>query len=164
MNIPANRDGISAAQFVDAYQALAFANCYGCIVDTTLDVSWSLHGITAEAAVATCQADLLGYIADWPTLHELPTFYIWVLEQGATYGLHSHIVLHLPAHLEAPFRGYVVDTLTRIVRMPLLETEHSTTCKLQVRGGETTFAQWQLLSLYVEGRRPPNRCHWRHMH
>lgn len=151
---PDNVDYISAAEFCAAYRALAFANCQGFIMDTTLDVTWSLHGVTTEEAVATRQSELLWLIGTWLKERHLPIFSVWVLEVGPTYGLHSHIVIHMPARLEAEFRDFVAQGLTHLLCVPLRDAEESTTFKLQARGGEVTFAQWQRFRYMLKGIDP----------
>jgi hypothetical protein len=151
---PDNIDYITGAEFCAAYRAVAFANCQGFIMDTTLDVTWSLHGVMTEDAVAARQAELLWLIGGWLRKHDLPILSLWVLEVGATYGLHSHIVLHMPAQLETVFRDFVAAGLTHVLCVPLRDTEESTTFKLQTRGGEVTFAQWQRFRYMLKGIDP----------
>ena len=134
---------ISFAEFLDAYQALAFANCQGFLVDTALDVTWSLQGIFDSDDVARANANLLDGITRWLTDRGLPSFYIWAIEEGATFGLHSHITLHLPSRLRTAFEAAVEDLLVKVSGRPLIATAESRTRLMQVHDSETSFHQWR---------------------
>jgi hypothetical protein len=137
--------GISYGQFVAAYKALAVANAQGFVIDAALDVTWSLYDITAESDVALSQARLLAAIECWFKDHGLPALYIWAIEEGATFGLHSHITMHLPAAHEGGFRNFLSSCLPERVIDPLPDgaLSRGTPFMLQVNGGETTYHQWR---------------------
>lgn len=133
---------ITYREFVEAYQALAFANCLGHVVDTALDVTWSMYGIKAEHDVAETHARLLEKVSQWLEERGLPALYIWTIEVGATFGVHSHITLYLPLAQEAPFRSFLAAALPEPVFDPA-SAPGALPFKLQVNAGETTYHQWR---------------------
>jgi hypothetical protein len=134
---------ISYPQFVDGYQALAFANTQGHIVDAALDVTWALYGITAEPTVAEHHANLLEAMSRWLNDRRLPVLYIWAIEEGASFGLHSHITLHLPLMQGKAFRAFLEAFLPVPVSQLRTPARPGAPFLLQINGGETTFHQWR---------------------
>lgn len=140
---PVGTPWISFAEFVDFYQAIAFANCQGHLVEASLDVTWSLHDVRAHHDVARCHHALLAGIEQWLIARALPTFYVWVIEDGATFGVHSHVNFALPAALGGAFREWLISMLTGLVGRPLIDPGADQTFMLQVFDSITTYHQWR---------------------
>lgn len=115
--------GVSAPQFQKAYRAVALANCLGMMMNTSVDIAWSTVNIRGDLSVNARQREFLDALRRWFDRNELPAAWIWVLEQGAKLGLHSHLLIHVPDHLTSRFRRYATETLARLVGGQLATTE-----------------------------------------
>ncbi|WP_380789379.1 hypothetical protein [Sphingobium xenophagum] len=138
-------------QFVKGYEAIAFANCLGLVLDSAIHITWSLQGIHSDLAVADRQKAFLDAIRRWFERHDEPAAFYWVLERGSRRGLHSHIALRIPPHLTAEFHTYANATLARIVKGPLVHRQGERTMLIQPRRGRDIVAQWKLFAYLMKG-------------
>ncbi len=138
-------------QFKKGYEAVAFANCMGVVLDTTLDITWSLQGITSDRQVADSQKAFLDAIRRWLERHDRMAAFYWVLERGARRGLHTHIALHVPDTKMYEFNTYSRATLAHIVKGPLHHVNHERTLYFQPRRGGNIFRQWQRFTYMMKG-------------
>ena len=129
-------------QFVKGYEAIAFANCLGIVLDSSIDITWSMQGIHSDVVVAARQKAFLDAIRRWFERHDEPAAYYWVLERGSRRGLHTHITLRIPPHLVEEFNTYVNATLARVVKGPLVRTRTERTIMVKPRAGRNLIAQW----------------------
>ncbi|MBI1402289.1 MAG: hypothetical protein GC147_03630 [Porphyrobacter sp.] len=68
-----------------------------------ITLAWGLAGIDADRAVwATGQ--FIGRASEWMRHHGHPMPWVWVQENGDTFGQHAHILLHVPPELDELFR------------------------------------------------------------
>ena len=84
--------------------------------------------------------------ADWPA-------YVWVLERGKKYGLHTHMLLHVPTDLGPRFKSAATERLSEILGSPLLDTPESKTMLIQTRGPDVN-TQWRRFRYLVKGIDP----------
>lgn len=147
-------NSISRTQFSKARRAVAFANCMGMVMNTAVDITWSTVGVTGDASVARRQMAFLDALRRWFDRNGVTAAWVWVLEQGETLGLHSHILMHVPDELTLEFRNYAKATLTRIVKRPLLNTDDLKTLLIQHRRREQIIPQWWRFRYMMKGVKP----------
>ena len=102
-------------QFVKGFEAVAFANCLGIVLDSSIDITWSLQGLTSDLTVAARQKSFLDAIHRWFDRHDTRAAYLWVMERGRRRGLHTHINIHIPPTLTDEFNTYANATLARML-------------------------------------------------
>jgi hypothetical protein len=151
-------NAIGYGQLCKAYRAVAFANCLGLVMDTSVDITWSLQGITSDKAVGECQQAFIDAVRRWLDRNDQWAAYLWVLERGKRLGLHTHMLMHLPERLSGPFHEYSTATLSRIVRGPLVRTKEMKTLLVQPRRGVDTTPQWIRFGYMMKGVDP--RLSW----
>lgn len=135
-------NAIGYKQLCKAYRAVAFANCVGFVMDTSVDITWSLQGITDDGKVMKHQTAFLDAIRRWLDRNDQWSAYLWVLERGGRFGLHTHILMHLPEDLSERFKVYAHRVLARIVKAPLVHEPAKKTLFIQARRGTSTIPQW----------------------
>lgn len=137
-----------------AYRAVAFANCLGRVLNVSMSVTWSTVGKEGGGQVAVCQHRFLELMRKWFHRRKSPALWIWVLERGKKYGLHSHLLLSVPWHLKVAFRDDVEAMLVTAVGCPLLKTPASKTLKMEMRSHLTITPQWEWFKYMMKGVDP----------
>lgn len=101
---------IGKAEFSAMYAAADFAAEFDMWLDTSVTISWSLFGITAEDAVQSSFTTFCKCLRDWLQRRAVPIAYVFAHEYGAALGLHSHINLFIPGErLREEFRRWSQD-------------------------------------------------------
>lgn len=142
---------IQVHQFEKAYRAVAFANCLGVTMNTTLDISWSTAGVTDDLLVADRQKYYLDALRRWFVRNQQWAAWLWVLERGDRFGLHTHVMLHVPDDLSQAFRRYASNTLDHIVGGRSIRTPSSKTILIRHRNGEQLISQWWWFRYIMKG-------------
>ncbi len=154
-----SRPYISFFMFRQAYRALAFANCQGLVLDSSIDITWSMIGVTRERDVAQRQGAFLDKVRHWFAQRGQPLRALWVLEKGNTRGLHSHMMLHLPAGWAADFEAMATGALRHVADGPIVDLPQSRTMLLQLKAGDDVIEQWRRFRYMMKGV-APHKC-WR---
>lgn len=142
---------LRARQLYKAYHAVAFANCLGRVLDSSLDITWSLQGIRGDHEVLRHQTAFLDAIRRWFDRNDEWAAYMWVMERGDRFGLHTHINLYIPPNLAERFRKYAAATLARIVGGPLVDANGIRTMLIQPRDGRNVIGQWARFRYVMKG-------------
>ncbi|MGH1589595.1 hypothetical protein ACRBEV_16100 [Methylobacterium phyllosphaerae] len=154
--------GVRVAEFVKAYEAVAFANYRGWVLNTFVSVSWSTVGVTSDIAVAEATKRFLDLCRRHLRGLDVTPAFIWVVERGSTFGLHLHLLLHVPAGCGNAFRNWLPKGFATATRMkPVAVTgvdgkKGVKTLDLQVPRTSTTeqqqiAEQWRVFRYVMKG-------------
>lgn len=154
-------------QFMKVYDAIRLANCKGLVLNTMVSLTWSTVGLESDLDVAKVNRGFLELMRKWLTLRGVSKAWVWVLERGETYGLHSHVAVHIPDFIEDDFKAWVmgaVRTLTgvkavvdRRKRIYTISVDHARKNNLVV---QRRFFQYLMKGMSPEVRvRNPGDCH-----
>ncbi len=138
-------------QVKNAYKAVAFANCLGWVLDSTMDITWSLHGIVTDLDVAAKQRAFLDAIRRWFERNGMEAIFMWAIERGNRHGLHTHINLCVPRHLHEEFERYAKQRLARVVGGALIDQPDQKTTKIQLRDARNIVGQWRRFAYLMKG-------------
>ncbi|RVT92992.1 hypothetical protein [Sphingomonas crocodyli] len=156
-------DAIGLTQFKRAYRAVAFANCLGLILNTKVDVTWSTVGVRNDAQIAQLQNQLLDVLRGWYRRKGVPAAWLWVLENGQTHGVHTHLFFHVPDDQVIDFKStngfneFLRRRLQYIVKRPLLLTPDSKTVRISHVNGRQVGWQWERFRYMMKGLRVVDR-------
>jgi hypothetical protein len=152
---------IGRSKYHKLFNAIALANCLGFILNTRIDITWSLAGVRDDLEVADCQSRLLDWLRRWLARHNCAAYWIWVLERGKRRGLHTHMMVHIPSDLylerftrygsEPPFREQLEAALERILGRPLVRRKGEKTLHLRHRSNLDTTHQWLAFQYRAKG-------------
>jgi hypothetical protein len=140
--------------FMNLYNAVAFANCQGWVLNTFISISWSTVGITTDLLVERAHRRFIERMRKWLMERGLPLAWVWVLERGDTYGLHGHIHVAVPKLHHADFTRWARKCVSRIAGRPLVDTATSTTVDFNCRTDRDVAGQWWRFQYYGKGADP----------
>ncbi|MCJ2134035.1 hypothetical protein MKK69_08140 [Methylobacterium sp. J-026] len=157
--------GVRAAQFLAVYQAVAFANYRGWVLNTFVSVTWSTVGVTSDVAAAAATKRFLDLCRRHLRGLGLTPAFVWVVERGDTFGLHLHLLLHVPEMYGHAFRnwipkGFATATRMKPVAIPGRDGERGvkTLDLRRPRVGETerqqVAEQWRVFRYLLKGLSP----------
>lgn len=144
---------VDFADLQRVYNAIALANCRGVILSTRVDISWSTVGITNEISIRAAFKSFLDWMSRWLGRHAGWPAYVYVFERGPRYGIHTHMLVHVPFDLGDEFRSGANRILMNIIGRPLLDTTDSTTMLIQPRGPNVD-TQWKRFRYMMKGISP----------
>jgi hypothetical protein len=148
---------LSFDQLQMGYAAAAAANCRGLVLNTFISITWSTVDLTGLPDAYQLQDQFLHAAGQWlgrPEQFSKPAAWLWTLENGPKYGVHSHVMMSVPQMLTARFRLWAEKELARIVGGPLLETADSKTVVIVVRPDQDVAYQWDRWRYLFKGIRP----------
>lgn len=103
---------ISLTSATNVIEGVGHAKNRGFPLNRHLTISWWVAGIPGR--VIDAQRELLQLASKWMAYRGVTPAYVWALEDGPVYHLHSHIVIHIPDHLKAKFRTMVNRWVKRV--------------------------------------------------
>ena len=118
-----NRPGgrrLTAAQFVDLYSAVAYANTLGLVMNCHISVTWGLMGIVDHTEAAnTLTHRVIKALRQWYKNHTGRDQLAWlyVHENGRIHGFHTHLMVAIPNELRKAFRDWLKSRLSDICRL-----------------------------------------------
>lgn len=145
--------GITYRQFCDAYEAVAYANCSGLIMDTRVDVTWSTLGIVDADAIDKFETEFLSLLEIKFMRMGVPFIWYRVREVGRVRGLHSHFTLHVPRANTAVFESFCEVLLTTATGRKLRTDPNNKTVNIEVGRGDLE-SQWARLRYVMKGVSP----------
>ena len=117
-----NRPGgrrLTAAQFVDLYSAVAYANSLGLVMNSHVCITWGLLGILDHTEAANTLTDrVIKPLRQWCKDHmgRDQLAWLYVHENGRTHGFHTHMILAIPNDLRIAFKGWLKNRLSALCR------------------------------------------------
>jgi hypothetical protein len=112
---------IGAAQFREAYSAVAFANSKGAILNTHITLTWPLLGYQEDdEASAALQAGFIKPMREWYR-HQAdglgrPFAWMYAHERSNSKGFHTHFLASIPLEFQTRFRKWLGERLKRLSR------------------------------------------------
>ena len=97
---------ISALQWCKLYNAVAFANSNGWVLQAWCTIAWQEIGITDDDKVSGALRDWTERVRKWLEERDCPCVYVYVHENSRKRGLHTHVLLHVPPEHTATFRSW----------------------------------------------------------
>jgi len=91
---------LQLSQVADAVNATMFAQAHGYALNALLSVSWRYAAGFDEHSAAATQGRLFHAFNKWLLRRNVVLRGAWVRERVSGKGLHSHLLLNLPAHLK----------------------------------------------------------------
>ncbi|TXM95374.1 hypothetical protein [Methylobacterium sp. WL116] len=152
---------LTSSQFRKGYNAIAYANCVGEVMNAFISISWSTAGIVAPDAVMAAQIRYLELLRKWLLHRGVQPAWVWVIENGKTYGLHSHILLRVPHHMREAVKFQAETAVATIAARPLKKPRRGTkgdqTVHVICRRDNNIRAQWRLYRYISKGLKPTTR-------
>jgi hypothetical protein len=110
---------LNAAQFVNLYSAVAFANTLGLVMNAHVSITWRLLGIHNHTEAAIILTDrVFKPLRQWYAYQTGRDQFAWlyVHENGQTHGLHTHLMFAIPNDLRPAFRRWLRLRLSDLCR------------------------------------------------
>ncbi|RQN35647.1 hypothetical protein [Paraburkholderia tropica] len=151
---PDARGPLTAAQFVDLYSAIAFANFNGQVFNVHVSITWELLGINRheDAADAFCNSfrkPLERWYRD-KVGRKHPFVWLYVHEIGQTHGFHTHFLISIPDSLRPAFKEWVKARLSKISRVSELD-KCSFNVEWRTRSAGSMWQQWKWFGYVMKG-------------
>ncbi len=144
-------DGITEEQFANVYNAVAFANDRGCIMNTHLAVTWSMVGAVHDPQVLNKHERLLEALRKFltKTLGLPAACWVWVLEKADGRGLHSHILLHVPTESLGRLKDMVKGAVATLTGETPAKTNEGSA--IYIRHDDSFESQWVWFLYFMKG-------------
>lgn len=142
---------LSTKQFRQGYEAIALANHFGCVLNTFLTITWPRVGVTEPTEVAEANGRYLELLRKACRKHGKPYLLIWVLENGKTHGLHSHILMSMPKADKPWLRKQVELAVQTITGRDVHWRLGTRAVRLFHRRDRDVTAQWRLFRYMMKG-------------
>lgn len=146
-------------QFMKLYDAVRLANCRGLVPNALVNVSWSTVGIVSDLAVRSAHEQLLELMRKWLVERQISQAWLWVLERGDTFGLHSHIAVHVPHVYEDAFASWVAKAVRTIAKRSIVVNRRTKvyTVKVKHASDDAWRVQWKIFRYLMKGVDPWTR-------
>jgi len=148
---------LTTKQFRQGYDAVALANCYGFVLNAFINITWSTVGITGDAAVADANGRYLELLRKACLKRQIIPACVWVIENGRTWGLHSHVLASIPREKKDWLRYQAEQAVETIAGRRPVRTLGSRTVKIIHRQDGDWKAQWRIFRYMMKGLRPTKR-------
>jgi len=150
---------INDRQFKNAYNAVAFANRNGRVMNVHMTIAWSTVGIVADEELADLNEKFLERFRKWCDARELPRAWIFVLERSKERGLHSHILASVPrdgyADGKAGLTNWAKGCIKNLTgRVPLQKRGEKTKTIVVRHKDESVQLQWKWFRYVMKGLAP----------
>lgn len=149
---------ISGPNFRKAYNAVAFSNRIGAVMNVHLTIVWPTVISGGDLIFAKALRRFLELFRKWCGERELPCHWIYCWERGLRNGLHSHILAHIPHLFAYDFEKWARKALETVTgRKPALRVRrHSKsdpphTLHIVHRRENDVRAQWHLFRYLMKG-------------
>lgn len=134
---PSRRDQVTKHLSAKNVSRLAEVSHRAAFLDMPLalfvTISWSTLGVTTNQEVVAAWKGLQARMRSWATrricpstgeVAPLPLAYIWVKENGERWGLHTHLLVHVPPIAYAVFGSMLKEHLEASTGQPLVNSAH----------------------------------------
>lgn len=148
---------VTTKQFRQGYDAVALANCSGLVLNAFINITWSTVGIRGDAAVADANGRYLELLRKACIKRKIIPAWVWVIENGRTWGLHSHILASIPREKKDWLRYQAEQAVETIAGRRPVRTLGSRTVKVIHRQDGDWKAQWRIFRYMMKGLRPTKR-------
>ena len=128
--------GITESAWRGMYLGIVLANCQGFVLNSLVNISWSTVGIIDDERVEKANADFCVSLRKWLKARKAPLGWVWCLENGKTFGLHSHILVHVPDAFRDEFRDHVPAAVATIAGHPVVDDK-----KLKIKTVKVLYAR-----------------------
>ena len=142
---------LTAAQFVDLYSAVAYANTLGLVMNSHISITWGLLGIKDHTDAANTLTDrVLKPLRAWYKYRtgrdELA--WLYVHENGCIHGFHTHLMLAIPRELRDDFENWLDERLSALCRHG---TKPASTSKIVASPSYPIYRQWRYFQYLTKG-------------
>jgi hypothetical protein len=145
----------TAAQCLELYSAVAFANASGILMNVSLSITWGLIGISDHNAAANAlQYQFLKHLKGWRQPKKgrgAAVPWLYVHEVGDNHGFHTHLLLSVAPELMKDFKQWVKKRLTNISGFESLEKE---AFHCRALSHDQIERQWFVLRYFLKGAHP----------
>lgn len=150
---------INDRQFDNAYEAVAFANRCGRIMNVHMTIAWSTVGVVDDDDVAEANKRFLELFGKWCDGRGLPRSWIYVAERSRVRGLHLHIVANVPrdGYSDGPrsLTKWAQGCIRTVTGRAPLQKRGAKEKTIVVRHKEETLTtQWALFRYVMKGLAP----------
>lgn len=150
-------------QFNLGYEAVAFANCLGLVMNTWITVAWETVGITNDFSVANADGGFRELLRKRITIlnkqireagneeKEFPVAWLWVLERSKKRGLHGHLLAHVPEVHRKWIKMAVAECVITVAKRPLVIEPDTKTVVVKTRHDSAIGPQWKWFRYMMKG-------------
>jgi hypothetical protein len=147
---------ITLPQFANAYNAIAFANRRGQVLNVHVTTVWATVKLTGDNEVADANGSVLELIRKWAQRRGLPPAWVWTIERSTERGLHSHLLVHVPSVFMSGPHGFAKAYLRWVKiaagTVPVQSRGVATkTVVVRSRAERDVDAQWRWLRYVMKG-------------
>ena len=162
-----NRPGglrLTAAQAKDLYDAVAYANTLGLVMNCHVSITWGLLGIVDHTEAAnTLTHRVIKPLRQWykDRTGRDQLAWLYVHENGRIHGFHTHLMLAIPNDLRLAFRDWLESRLSDVCRLDSMpkEASHITAYRSDPIGRQWIYFQY-LIKGIDENEALPARVGW----
>ena len=131
---------IKGREFVQLYNAVAFANSKNAILNIHLTISWKLLGYgDDEAANLPLSKLFIKNYTQWCSDNDIDCIWIYSNEFSGAVGLHTHFMTSVSEEMQDAFRGFVENRLQEINRLASL---NEAACDISIPKSRQLARQW----------------------
>lgn len=145
---------LTARQFIDAYNSVAYANQKQLVMNAHISVTWSTVGVTGDQEVAAATDRLLTAIDAACEDSGRPSAWICVIERGRVRGLHAHILLHSDKSRSAELKRWLEFQVYKIAGLYPLVGTNGETVFVDCKYDRHISVQWMLFKYLMKGIDP----------
>lgn len=144
---------LTRRDFWSGYEAVAFANLTGVVLNAMLTVSWGsvrCEGAAAWRADRKFRGLLRSRFRDW----HVPQAWIYARESGVRAGDHTHLLLHVPHVREYDLAKWAEDAFKSASGAPALVPETASELRsvdLSLFRGDGVAEQWRVFKYIFKG-------------
>lgn len=139
---------ISGEQWANAYNATAFANRLGLVLNVHVTILWDQVGLPHDGQVSAGLVRWTGELRKWCAARGYRCCYVYAHERSRRHGLHTHLLTSIPYRNRAQFMQWSVAYLAR---MSGLERLSKSAICVRHRREDDTERQWLWFNYIMKG-------------
>ncbi len=139
---------ISGQQWMNVYDAVAFANRLGTVMNVHVTIAWRYLGIVDHTEVSHALVRWTERFRKWCDVRKLPCCYVYAHEVGPEHGLHTHVLTSVPRLEEITFGEWA---WTCLAGMSSVEAPSRAALCVQHRRDADTDRQWLWFNYLMKG-------------
>lgn len=145
---------ITAEECIDVYNAIAFANALGRILNTHISITWSTVGLADDAQIQAATARLLHSLEATCAQHNFPVAWVSVMERGKKRGLHTHILMSCRTEWIDQLSIWLRESVASIAHLKPLIGTAGETVSVKANEERNTNIQWSIFRYLMKGMDP----------
>lgn len=144
-------------EVVRCYNAISFANqAYGLPMNTHITLALGTIGIRNHDCIAAIVSDFNHRVGKWLSGRDCQHVYVYSHEGYSKrgFGMHTHILTHIPKSAIAEFRLWAVECVSLLTELPVQENTICIKHRTFRREDHQVWLQWRWFSYLFKGCDP----------